>query len=267
LQPNRSVNPTRMALDNFCRVSRSGALPRKVKNKGSSVQSAPVQSETTGPAADMTSKGSRASTCIRMFTHTLIASCTIFAITAHAQTGDPAAGRTKAATCAACHGADGNSVTPEWPSLAGQSEAYIVRQLEAYRDRQRPDVGMQQFAMTVSEQDMHDIGAYYASQTLLPKGADPEHVELGESIYRGGVPERGIAACIACHGPGGHGNPLAAYPRINGQHASYLQKTLREYQNGERSSDADKNQMMRNVAELLLEDEIVALSSYIQGLQ
>jgi cytochrome c553 len=189
------------------------------------------------------------------------------AVCAQAQTGDPAAGQTKSTTCAACHGVDGNSVTPEWPSLAGQSEAYIVRQLQAYADQQRPDVGMQQFAATLSEQDMRDIGAFYASQTLQPKGADPELVDLGEDIYRGGVPERGIAACIACHGPGGHGNPMAAYPRINGQHAAYLRKTLNEYASGVRTSDADKNQMMRNVAELLLENEIVALASYIQGLQ
>lgn len=185
----------------------------------------------------------------------------------HAQSGSTEAGRVKAATCGACHGADGNSVTPEWPSLAGQSEAYVVRQLEAYRDRQRQDVGMQQFAATLTDEDMHDIGAYYASQTLLPKGADPQYVSLGERIYRGGVPERGIAACIACHGPRGHGNPMAAYPRINGQHSAYLVKTLQAYAAGDRRSDADKNQMMRNVAELLLEGEIRALASYIQGLQ
>jgi cytochrome c553 len=214
----------------------------------------------------MTSKANTATRRGLIVLCTLVAS-SAFAQQSLAQTGDPAAGRTKAAICAACHGADGNSVTPEWPSLAGQSEAYIVRQLEAYRDMQRPDVGMQNFAAALSEQDMHDIGAFYAQQALLPKGADPELVELGESIYRGGIPERGIAACIACHGPGGHGNPMAAYPRINSQHAAYLAKTLNEYANGTRSSDSDKNQMMRNVAELLLEDEIVALASYIQGLQ
>jgi cytochrome c553 len=196
-----------------------------------------------------------------------LAVCCVLATPASAQSGDAAAGRTKAATCAACHGVDGNSVTPGWPSLAGQSETYIVRQLRSYRDKQRPDVGMQNFATTLSEQDMHDIGAYFSTQTLLPKGADPALVELGQSIYRGGVPERGIAACIACHGPGGHGNPLAGWPRINSQHSAYLQKTLNEYASGVRTSDADKNQMMRNVAELLLEDEIVALASYIQGLQ
>ena len=196
-----------------------------------------------------------------------LAMCSAIATSASAQTGDAAAGRTKATTCAACHGVDGNSVTPEWPSLAGQSEAYIVRQLEAYAAGQRADLGMQGFSATLSEQDMHDIGAFYATQILQPKGADPELVELGENIYRGGVPERGIAACIACHGPGGHGNPMAGWPRINSQHAAYLRKTLNDYANGTRTSDTDINNVMRNVAELLLEDEVVALSSYIQGLQ
>jgi len=220
----------------------------------------------TGFPADMISKAIPARGRIHIVMGALVACC-VFATPAMAQSGDAAAGRTKSATCAACHGMDGNSVTPGWPSLAGQSEAYIVRQLRSYRDKQRPDVGMQNFASTLSEQDMHDIGAYFATQTLLPKGADPALVDLGQSIYRGGVPERGIAACIACHGPGGHGNPLAAWPRISGQHSAYLQKTLNEYASGARTSDSDKNQMMRNVAELLLEDEIVALASYIQGLQ
>jgi cytochrome c553 len=184
-----------------------------------------------------------------------------------AQQGSASAGQAKAATCGACHGADGNSVTPEWPSLAGQSEAYIVRQLQAYRDHERADVGMQQFASTLSEQDMHDIGAYYASQTMVPKGADPRLIGLGQRIYRGGVPDRGIAACVACHGPSGHGNPLAGYPRINGQHSGYLLKTLGAYASGLRRSDSDKNQMMRNVAEMLLEEEMRALASYVQGLQ
>jgi cytochrome c553 len=126
---------------------------------------------------------------------------------------------------------------------------------------------MQQFAATLSDEDMRDIGAYYASQTLQPKGADPQHVGLGENIYRGGIPERGIAACIACHGPSGHGNPMAAYPRVSGQHSAYVVKTLQAYATGVRRSDSDKNQMMRNVAELLLEDEIRALAGYVQGLQ
>ena len=97
-----------------------------------------------------------------------------------------------------------------------------------------------------------------------PKGADPALVNLGQQIYRGGIPTRGIPACIACHGPTGHGNPFAAFPRISWQHAAYVTKSLQDYKSGERASDA--NQMMRNVASLLKDDEIRALASYVQGL-
>lgn len=181
--------------------------------------------------------------------------------------GDAEAGRAKSATCAACHGQDGNSVTPEWPSLAGQHAEYTVRQLEAYERGDRADAGMQGFAQMLSEQDMWDLGAFYETQTLSPKGADPEQVSLGEQIYRGGLPDRGVAACIACHGPSGRGNPPAAYPRLGHQHATYLYNTLQEYASGVRRSDAEYNQMMRNVAELLFENEMRALASYLQGLQ
>ena len=183
-----------------------------------------------------------------------------------AAAGSVDAGRAKSATCAACHGVDGNSVTPDWPSLAGQHPSYIVRQLEAFKSGDRQNVTMMPFAQMLSEQDMLDVAAYFAAQKPTPKGADPALVSLGQQIYRGGVPERGIAACIACHGPGGHGNPFAAYPRIGGQHSAYVAKTLQEYASGDRRSDVDANQMMRNVAALLLEDEIRALASYVQGL-
>jgi len=186
--------------------------------------------------------------------------------TLNAQEGSAAAGQQKSVTCAACHGADGNSVTPDWPSLAGQHSSYIERQLQAYKNAERADAGMQGFAATLSEQDMADVAAYFADQTMAVKGADPALVERGERIYRGGIPDRGIAACIACHGPNGMGNPLSGYPRVSHQHAAYLNKTLRDYRSGNRRSDAPLNQMMRNVAEMLLDDDIDALASYMQGL-
>jgi cytochrome c553 len=185
--------------------------------------------------------------------------------TAAAAEGSAEAGRAKSATCAACHGADGNSVAPDWPSLAGQHPSYIVRQLEAFKNGDRQNVTMMPFAQMLSDQDMLDVAAYFAAQKPTPKGADPALVSLGQQIYRGGVPERGIAACIACHGPGGHGNALAAYPRIGGQHSAYVTKTLQEYASGDRRSDVETNQMMRNVAALLLEDEIRALASGARG--
>lgn len=203
----------------------------------------------------------------RQILATILLTLALSSAQAYAQTGSAEAGQTKAATCGACHGADGNSVTPMWPSLAGQHERYIVRQLEAFKSKERQDMGMQNFAAPLSEQDMRDIGAFYSTQMLLPKGATPESVMLGQQIYRGGVPERGIPACIACHGPTGMGNPMAGYPRVSNQHSTYIAATLHAYASGERRSDADVNQMMRNVAELLLDDEIEALASYMQGLQ
>ncbi len=190
----------------------------------------------------------------------------LLTVAAHAQDASVDAGRTKSATCAACHGLDGNSVTPDWPSLAGQHTAYIVRQLKSFKAGDRVNVTMKPFADMLTDQDMADIAAYFSAQKPVPKGADPALVNLGQQIYRGGVPQRGIAACIACHGPSGDGNPLAAYPRISGQHATYVARTLGEYASGARRSDVDLNQMMRNEAKLLGDDEIKALASYVQGL-
>src|SRR5690349_17155560 len=106
---------------------------------------------------------------------------------ARALEGSVEAGRAKSATCAACHGADGNSVTPDWPMLAGQHSAYIVRQLRAFQSGERTDVTMKPFADMLSEQDMLDVAAYFESQKPTPKGADPTLVGLGQQIYRGGV--------------------------------------------------------------------------------
>jgi len=196
----------------------------------------------------------------------LLLSAALLVVSAQAQEGSVEAGRAKSATCAACHGADGNSVTPDWPMLAGQHASYIVRQLKAFKNGERTDVTMKPFADLLSDQDMLDVAAYFAAQKPTPKGADPALANLGQQIYRGGVPERGIAACIACHGPDGSGNPLAAYPRISNQHAAYVTKQLNAYAAGDRRSDLDLNQMMRNLAEHLGQDEIRALASYVQGL-
>ena len=193
--------------------------------------------------------------------------CMWLAGQALAQEGSAEAGKAKSTTCAACHGADGNSVNAEWPTLAGQHASYIAHQLHAFKDGERSNVTMNPFAATLSDQDILDLAAYFSSQKPTPKGADPALVTLGQQIYRGGVPDRGIAACIACHGPAGHGNPLAAFPRIGGQHAAYVAQTLGAYASGQRRSDTDHNQMMRNVAALLRDDEIKALASYVQGLE
>lgn len=179
--------------------------------------------------------------------------------------GDAAAGQTKAAVCAACHGVDGNSVNPEWPTLAGQHPGYISDQLHAYKDGKRENVLMSPQAMALSEEDIADLAAYFSGQAPSPREADPALVGRGERLYRGGDPERGIAACIACHGPNGRGNPAAGYPVIAGQHAVYAAAQLRLYASGERRSDP--NQMMRSIARRMTEEDIRAVSAYVQGLR
>lgn len=181
--------------------------------------------------------------------------------------GSFVAGQSKSAVCAACHGIDGNSITAEWPSLAGQHAAYVIRQLRAFQSGEREDVLMSSFAASLTEEDMRDLAAYYEAQVIIPGGADPTLVALGERIYRSGLPDRGVAACIACHGPTGKGNPLAAYPFIQGQHATYTVNTLRAYAAGTRRSDTSVNQMMRTVAARLQDDELQAVASYVQGLR
>lgn len=179
--------------------------------------------------------------------------------------GSVEAGQTKTATCVACHGLDGNSVNPEWPSIAGQHEQYIVKELKAFKSGVRQNVLMSPMAATLSEQDMEDLGAYYATQT--PKGleADKAKVALGQQVYRGGDSQNHIPACIACHGPNGRGNAPASYPSIRSQHAAQVALQLRAYKKGERSTD--RNEMMRDIAAKLSDAQIDAVAAYVQGLR
>jgi len=187
--------------------------------------------------------------------------------------GNPAAaegsaerGQQRSVTCSACHGADGNSLNPEWPNLAGQHPKYIVRSLQSYRPGGgRNNVLMLGQVSALSDQDMEDLAAYYATKDIQPRTADPELVEAGERLYRGGNRERGISACIACHGPNGRGNPAAIYPSLSGQHSVYTANQLRLYKSGERQNTG--SQQMRNIAAVMTEDDILAVSSYIQGLR
>ncbi len=179
--------------------------------------------------------------------------------------GDAADGKANSITCAACHGADGNSVNPEWPNLAGQHAKYMADQLHAFRSGDRANVLMTSQAMMLDEKKINDLSVYYESQAQKQLSvADTALVERGRKLYIAGNADQQLAACIACHGPDGAGNPAAAYPRIGGQHATYTAKALRDYASGERKSDV--NQIMRNVASALSEDDIKALASYIQGL-
>jgi cytochrome c553 len=180
--------------------------------------------------------------------------------------GDPEAGKTKSATCAACHGADGNSVNPQWPSIAGQNAAYLTKTLNAFKEGTRSDPLMTAQAMGLSDADIADLAAYFASQKATGRTADPALAEAGEDLYRGGNMESNLTACIGCHGPAGRGNAPAGYPSLSGQHAAYTAKQLADYQSKARKSDGD-TQIMRNVAARLTQEEINQLAAYIQGLR
>lgn len=179
--------------------------------------------------------------------------------------GDVSRGEELSGSCAACHGAQGESSNPEWPNLAGQSERYLFEQLRAFKSGERQNAVMAGQVANLDEQDMRDLAAYYASQDPVVAGSVSEDLrDLGETIYRGGLPDKGVAACMACHGPSGAGMPGAGFPRIGGQHAQYVATQLRAYRSGER--DTDRNAMMRTVAEQLSDEEIQAVSSYVSGL-
>lgn len=182
--------------------------------------------------------------------------------------GDASAGEAASAVCAACHGPGGNSVNPVWPKLAGQHAGYTFKQLQAFKlpqpESPRFNAIMHAQVQALDEETMKNLAAYFATQTMQVGAADPALVETGERIYRGGIPEKNVPACIACHGPAGDGNAAANYPKIGGQHAAYMVNQLKLYASGERRTDP--NQMMRNIASLMSEEEMQAVASYVQGL-
>jgi len=181
--------------------------------------------------------------------------------------GDADAGKTKAITCTACHGPEGNSQNPLWPNIAGQNARYLADQLKAFKDGTRKDPLMTGQAMLLSEEDMADLAVYFeglpgAAQAV----ANADLIDRGEALYRGGDLEDKSAACLACHGPTGRGNPAASYPALQGQHAVYTAKQLRDYKAGARTSDG-KTSQMRDIAARLDDEDIEALASYVQGLR
>lgn len=197
---------------------------------------------------------------------------------AKATNGDAQAGAGKAAACAACHGLDGNSADPQYPKLAGQHERYIARQLSLYKTGERENAIMLGFAAGLSAQDMRDIGAYFASQKVVPGVADDTVIAegpyagrkfyaVGEQIFRFGKADGSVPSCAACHGPAGSGNPGSAWPSLGGQHAGYTATVLTAFRDGKVwGKDANANAIMAGVAAGLSDDEIQALASYIEGL-
>lgn len=196
---------------------------------------------------------------------------------APAKPGDPKLGAQKAAVCAACHGVDGNSIDPQYPHIAGQHERYIARQLQLYKSGERENPIMLGQAMLLTAQDMRDIGAYYATQKPLNAGVADDGViaagpyegkkfyEVGRKLYNAGKP--GVAACTACHGPVGRGNPGPSYPSLTGQHAGYTSAKLQAFKTGQVWGKGDNAKaQMAEIAAKLSDEEIQALATYLQGL-
>ena len=198
---------------------------------------------------------------------------------AKARPGDAQKGASLAGTCAACHGLDGKGVIAEiYPNIGGQSERYIAHQLALFKSGERQNAIMQPFAAMLSAQDMRDLGAHFASQpqvagiaddTVVAEGPykDMKFYEIGQQLFRSGDAARGVPACMACHGPAGHGNPGPAYPAVAGQQSWYTARRLQEYRAGT-TGEQDKQlfEVMAAVAKPLTDEEIQALASYMQGL-
>ncbi|MFY8119059.1 MAG: c-type cytochrome [Roseateles sp.] len=165
--------------------------------------------------------------------------------------------------CAACHTADGSRGSPANPILQGQHPEYLAKQLHEFKDGKRKNAVMQGMAATLSDEDIRNVSAFYASKTAKPGFAkSKELVSLGEKIYRGGIADRQIPACAGCHTPTGAGMP-AQYPRIGGQHSDYTEAQLNAFRAGTRGNNAQ----MLAIAAKMNDREIKAVSDYIAGLR
>ncbi len=200
---------------------------------------------------------------------------------AKAHWGDAKAGAVKAGACAACHGLDGNPADPQYPRLAGMPERYVAQQLALFKSGQR-NTGMaaimMPMAMPLSAQDMRDLGAYFSQQkagagigddSKIATGpySGKKYYEVGQMLFRGGDPVRGMPACMSCHGPTGAGNPGPPYPHLAGQQSAYAVRRLQEYRAGTTSeTDPHMFNIMATVAKSLTDEEIQSLASYLQGL-
>lgn len=176
-------------------------------------------------------------------------------------------GEPLAVACAACHGADGNSVIPSNPSIAGQNQKYFIEQMNLFikgNQGGRDNPIMHAIAMGLSAEQIKQLADYFAQQKAKIGAADPQYVPLGQRIYQGGIRDQQIPACAACHGPKGEGNQESGFPSLQGQHAAYTIAQLEAYKKGSRQGDV--NGMMTGVAKQLSKEDMQAVASYLQGL-
>ena len=177
--------------------------------------------------------------------------------------GNAEAGKSKAAVCTACHGPDGNSTVPDFPKIAGQIPGYVAEQLAAYKTGERANAIMAGLVLSMTEQDMLDIDAYYAQFDISKASIDESELvaaNRGQEIYRHGLSQFSVPACMACHGPAGHGIP-SRYPKVSGQFKEYLVTALTEFKSGVRV-----NEEMNTIAFRLSAQQIEDLALYMQAL-
>ncbi len=178
--------------------------------------------------------------------------------------GNVSSGKSLSQTCIACHGADGNSPSGAYPKIAGQGEAYILKQLLEFKSGERKNDIMSMMVATLSEQDMADLAAYFSSQKVAPGAVSEDLLNAGKTLYRAGNKETGVPACMACHGPTGAGVPAAKWPALSGQHPEYIEAQLKAFSEGTRNNDA--NSMMRDIASKMSAKEMKAVAGYVSGL-
>ena len=181
--------------------------------------------------------------------------------------GDAAAGKAKSAACGGCHGFDGNSPIAMYPKIAGQNEAYIVKQIQDYKaDKTRKNEIMKGMAASLSDADAADIGAYFQAQNVSAAATfDESKIAAGREIYKGGDMQKGIPACQACHGPNGSGTAGIGYPAVGGQYVDYNLAQLKAFKSGARSND-DKR-MMRDIVAKMSEEDMIAVANYMASLK
>jgi len=190
---------------------------------------------------------------------------TIAAVPAQASSGDPVAGKAKSLLCQGCHGEDGNSLSTLVPKLAGQIDGYIVKQVHNFQAGIRKHAIMNDLAMTVNDDDLADIAAYFASQNKM-KGDGSANNQAGKDLFLTGDTSRKIAACASCHGANGKGldpNP-SMIPMIGGQNKDYLRRQLVNFRDGDRSNSPDG--VMNQMTKSLTDAEIESLAAYVSGL-
>ncbi len=198
----------------------------------------------------------------------LLFAATSWAVPAQAATakGDPAkAQKLVNEVCGACHGADGNSTSPAYPNLSGQSPEYLFKQLVEFKSGARKNAIMAPNVTKLSEDDMHNLAAFFAAQQPKARLAkDAALVAEGQKVYKGGNAGSGVPACASCHGPAGAGIP-SMFPRLAGQHSKYVLSQLKNFRSGDRANDGGK--MMQVIARKMTDQEMKAVSEYISGLR